>query len=289
MSYFARPEWATEANHSFSGYISFEDTRLIFNKERASYPGEDIFPGFSIGFISNEGELIPVQNETIFTRDQSDSFWDVIIGAGKIWQEKNDEGWSRASFPLSLIDRYMGQVRNCVATFIYQPDRISNVYVQCSQETADFLDNSGGNIRVLLREVNYQPMNFPDSKQVIEQHNQYESRKLPVLPLSAIDTDHQIADYFNKTLWTNASTSLGAVVVEGKIYLHPPNTRHGLYPYPGEMRHGVYSVTKSMTGALALFYLEERYDDEVFEQLISDYVPALANHPAWQGVTFSHA
>jgi CubicO group peptidase (beta-lactamase class C family) len=54
------------------------------------------------------------------------------------------------------------------------------------------------------------------------------------------------------------------------------------------MHHGVYSVTKSMTGALALFYLEERYDEDVFNELITDYVPALAGHPAWHGVTFGH-
>jgi CubicO group peptidase (beta-lactamase class C family) len=55
------------------------------------------------------------------------------------------------------------------------------------------------------------------------------------------------------------------------------------------MRHGVWSVSKSMTGALALFYLEERYNEEVFDALITDYVTALADHPAWQGVTFGHA
>lgn len=62
--------------------------------------------------------------------------------------------------------------------------------------------------------------------------------------------------------------------------------KNSVLPY--DMRHGVYSVSKSMIGALALFYLEKRYDEAVFEAFITDYVPALANHPAWQGVTFSH-
>jgi hypothetical protein len=43
-----------------------------------------------------------------------------------------------------------------------------------------------------------------------------------------------------------------------------------------------------MAGALSLLYLEERYADDLFDQFISDYVPALASHPGWQGVTFSH-
>jgi PBP1b-binding outer membrane lipoprotein LpoB len=31
MSYFAKPEWAGEAVHSFSGSISFENTRMIYH------------------------------------------------------------------------------------------------------------------------------------------------------------------------------------------------------------------------------------------------------------------
>lgn len=288
MSYFARPDWAGEAKHTFSGSVSFTDTRLIFPKERESYAGEDIFPAFTVDFITHAGELIPMQKEPIFTSAHSNSFWDVIVGAGAVWQEENDGDWSRASFPLSLIDRYMGQVRNCVATFVYQPDTMSHVYVQCSQETADYNDNSGGDIRVMLRDVAYRPVTYPDAEQVITRHVDHEAKRLPVLPLSAIDTEGEIAAYFSKSLRTNAPTSLGAVMIDGTIYLHPPQTHHGPYPYPHEMRHGVWSVSKSMAGALALFYLEERYDEAVFEALITDHVPALADHPAWQGVTFGH-
>lgn len=288
MSYFAKPAWADAATHSFSGSLTFADTRMIFPKERNPYDGENSFPAFTVDFITHEGALIPRQTEPIFTSANSSSFWDVIVGTGAVWQEADDGDWSRASFPLSLIDRYMGQVRNCVGTFVYQADAISNVYVQCSQETADFNDNSGGDIRVMLREVVYQPVTYADAEEVIARHAAYEAGRLPVRPLSDMDTDGEIAAYFNKTLRTNTPTSLGAVMVDGTIYLHPPQTRHGPYPYPDEMRHGVWSVSKSMTGALALFYLEERYEETVFDALITDYVPALAAHPAWQGVTFGH-
>ena len=77
--------------------------------------------------------------------------------------------------------------------------------------------------------------------------------------------------------------------MDGNLYVNPPKTRHGPHPYPSEMRHGVYSVTKSMAGALAMFYFAERYGADVFDELITEYVPALANQPGWQGVTFSHA
>lgn len=287
MSFFAKPDWADSAVHSFSGSVSFADTKLTFPLERDPYEGERIFPEFTIGFIANDGELIPTRKSRIHTSKQSESLWDVVVGTGAVWQEEEDGNWSRASFPLTLTERYIGQARNCVATFVFKTQVISNVYVQCRQETADLNDRQIGDIRVMLQ-ANYDQVLITDSSQVIKQHKQFKSQRLPVAPLYTIDTNNEIADYFEKSLHTNASTSVGAVFMDGKLYMQPPKTRHGLYPYPDEMRHGVYSVTKSMAGALSLLYFAERYGDTIFDSLIPDYVPALAEHPGWQGVTFSH-
>jgi len=287
MSFFAKPDWAGKALDSFSGTISFTDTEMIFPIERAYYPGENLFPGFTIGFISHQGELIPTQKNRIITINQSESLWDVVVGTGMVWHEEKDGGWSRASFPLTLTDRYIGPARNCVATFVFKSDAISNIYMQCSQETADLNDLQVGNIRASLQ-AQFDPKLDTDSTQAIEQHRQFKSRKLPVYPLSTIDSNNEISEHFEESLFTNAPTSLGAVLMDGKLYAHPPQTRHGQYPYPGEMRHGVYSVTKSMAGTLSLLYFAERYSVDIFDKLITDYVPTLADHPGWQGVTFSH-
>jgi CubicO group peptidase (beta-lactamase class C family) len=287
MSYFAKPEWADKALDDFSGTITFHDTEMIFPIERAYYPGENLFPGFTIGFISHQGELIPTQKNRINTMNQSESLWDVVVGTGAVWHEETDGEWSRASFPLTLTDRYIGPARNCVATFVFKSDAASNVYMQCSQETADLNDLQVGNIRATLQ-AQFDPELNTDSAQVVEMHRQFKSRKLPVYPLSTIDSNNEISDNFEESLFTNAPTSLGAVLIDGKLYAHPPQTRHGQYPYPGEMRHGVYSVTKSMAGTLSLLYFAERYSADIFDELITDYVPSLADHPGWQGVTFSH-
>lgn len=288
MSYFAKPEWGNKALDDFSGTIIFQDTELNFPKEKALYPGENIFPKLQLDFIAHNGDLIPRLKDKISTRHDSDSYWDVVVGAGKVWHETEDGAWSRASFPLTLTDRWVGQARNCVAAFVYKTDTISSVCLQCSQETADIDDKGLGNISGILPAY-FQARQFADSIQIIERHIQSVSKRLPVHPLNEIDRNHEVADYFDKMIVTHAPTSLGAVLMNDKLYLHPPKTRHGLYPYPEEMRHGLYSVTKSMAGALALMYLEERYPEDVlFDRLISDYVPALADHPGWKGVTFSH-
>ena len=287
MSYFAKPQWGKNAITPFSGTIILQDTELNYPKEKEYYPGENIFPKLQLDFISHRGELIPRIKKRIITRHQSNSYWDVIVGTGAVWHEAEDGEWSRASFPLTLTDRWVGQARNCVATFVYKTDAVSNLCLQCSQETADIDDKQLGNISGILP-ATFQAKQFADSIQIVERHVQSGSKRLPVHPLSEIDSNNEVAGYFEKMIYTNAPTSLGAVLMDNTLYLHPPKTRHGLYPYPNEMRHGLYSVTKSMAGALALMYFEERYQEGVFEKLISDYVPAFANHPGWQGVTFSH-
>ena len=287
MSYFTRPSWGTEAHLPFSGRISIAESGLNFPKEKAYYPGENIFPAIQLDFISANGMLVPRIKDKIITRKQSESYWDVIAGAGKVWHEEEDGAWDRASFPLTLTDRWAGQARNCVATFVYKADSISSICIQCSQETADIDDKQLGNINGTLP-ARYFPQLLNDSAHIIENHLLELENRLPIFPLSEIDRQGQLAGYFEKMIHTNAPTSLGAVWVDSSLYLHPPKTRHGLYPYPEEMRHGLYSVTKSMAGALALMYFEERYPDGVFEAHISDYVPALAEHPGWQGVTFGH-
>lgn len=288
MSYFARPEWAKKAEHAFSGSISFGETQMLFPLDREHHPAEDQFPAFMVDFIAHRGELIPRHRGLIDTRESIDGGWDVIVGTGKVWSERGDKEWSRASFPLNLTDRYVGAVRNCVATFVYTKVAVSNTYVQCSQETADIEDKQIGDIRAMVP-ATYQARMFPDANRVIDAYKSSKSRRIPVVPLSAIDNEGEIADYFNKSIWSNASTSLGAVYMDGTLYVNPPQTRHGTYPYPAEMRHGVYSVTKSLAGALTMFFFAERYGEEIFDEFIADHVPAFAERPEWQGVTFSHA
>lgn len=286
MSYFSKPQWANDIKNSFSGTIILREARLNYPKEKEYYPGENIFPKLELDFISHKGELIPLVKEKISTKNQRSSYWDVIVGTGELWYEEKDGEWNRASFPLTLTDRWIGTARNCVATFVYKPDSISNVYLQCSQETADIDDKGLANISGFLP-ASFQAKQFTDSTQIIEHHNLYESKRLQIRPLSEIDLNNDVADYFEKMIATNAPTSLGAVLMDNKLYLHPPKTRHGLYPYPNEMRHGLYSVTKSMAGALALMYFDERYEEDVFNELISDYVPALSDHEGWREITFS--
>jgi CubicO group peptidase (beta-lactamase class C family) len=288
MSFFTKPDWSTNDAHPISGTISFAESGMVSLKERASYPGEDLFPRFAMDFIARDDALIPRERSLIDTRPHGDSYWDVIVGVGKVWREENDGEWSRASFPINLVARYVGEVRNCVGSFVYRADAMSRVAVQCSQETAVLDAQQLGDVRGAVP-ATYEPKTFADDAAVLAEYDRSAARRIPMASLGTIDRDGKIAAYFDKSIKTNASTSLGAVYLDGTLYTNPARTRHGIYPYPADMRHGVFSVTKSMVGALALFYFAERYGEAIFDAAISDYVPAFAGLPEWQGVTFSHA
>jgi CubicO group peptidase (beta-lactamase class C family) len=288
-SFLARPNWADDAEEPFIGELDLEmaELHLGFAGGRALYGGEDRFPAVTLGFVSDRGQLIPEVRGRALSGRASGSLWDVYPGTGAVWHEPEDEDWNRASFPLELTDRFFNQVRNCIATFVYRGNDVSPVYLQCSQETADLDDQQIGDLQAVVPAL-LGPASF-DAGSVVEQHALHQARRLPVRPLSAFDTDGELAELFAEPLQTRASTSVGAVYADGTLFVQAPQTRHGPHPYPDAMRHGVYSVTKSLAGAVALFALAERYGEHVFDERITDHVPELADRPAWQGVTFSHA
>src|SRR5690606_24825288 len=115
----------------------------------------------------------------IITGAYSQSYWDILVGTGAVWQEKEDLEWSRASFPLTLTDRYMGQAINCVATFAYTQNAMSNICVQCSQESAHLAYGQLRDVRATLK-VKYEHRSYPDSAKLIEKHLQLQSQRLPI-------------------------------------------------------------------------------------------------------------
>lgn len=294
LSYLAEPAWSESGALPFEGSLALSASALLldFPSSRELYAGEDLFPEVTLDFVSDEGLLVPLSRRLIATDAESESQWDILVGAGAVWKEPGDddagEDWSRASFPLNLVDRYFNQVRNCVATFVYRAEQVSDVYVQCSQETADLWDEQVGNIQAMVP-ATYTPSAFPESADVLQAHARAIDRRIPTRPLREWDVGGELAESFDTNIETSASTSVGAIYSDGVLYVHPPWTRHGPYPYPEEMRHGVYSVSKSLAGSLAMFYFAERYGEDLFDTLISDYAPAFADLSEWDNVTFGDA
>jgi len=290
LTFLARPDWASGDGAPATLGLRLETApfTMDFPATRDLYAGEELFPAVTLELVARDGLLIPAERSLVVTSDASDSLWDVLVGTGASWREADDGDWSRASFPLGLVDRFFNQVRNCVATFVYRDEEVSDAYVQCSQETADAQDQQLGDLRALVP-ATWTPSSA-DPAALLQAHAQAEDGRLPSRPLSEWDENGAIGALFDRNVLTSASTSVGAVYADGTLWVHPARTRHGLHPYPAAMRHGVYSVTKTMAGALAMLHLAQRYgDDEVFGARIVDFVPGLAGRAEWADVTFADA
>lgn len=291
MQYLQAPSDATTPTVQFSGSLTFTQTPIVttvraeFDETYSSHN----FPSFTIDLLSDGNDIFPIQRGLISSWGSGASFWDVVVGAGKIWVESQDgSNWHRASIPVSLVSRRVGQVRNCVAIFLYNTTTVSNSYVQCSQETSPIDNYTPGDMRTMV-DISYSSGTITNEAQKRAAYQTELADRLTVRPWSEIQTsDQDLTGTFNRDAVPAHHQSLGALVIDGVIYRQTPLTRHGPYPYPEDMRHGVYSVTKSMSGGLSLLYLAQRYGDEIFDALITDYVPSLSGNTGWQGVTFAH-
>jgi CubicO group peptidase (beta-lactamase class C family) len=274
------------AVHPFSGVIHFSETAMDTNHSTSTWAGGGmrIFPGFSVRMISYDEYLIPLNRGIIVSGDQQNSFWNIILSPGRIWQESGDNGYSRASFPFTFTDNYIGQARNGLATFVYNATDISDVAIQITQETSPVDDYEIANFKAMVP-VEYDPRLFEDADRHILEFEKEMAARPPVRAWSDLPLGGFTAEFFRGGLPPD-EVSMAALLLDGVLYVQPAYTRSGPYPYPLEMRHGVFSCTKSLVMGLSMFFAAERYGEDMFYEKIVDYVPALADHPGWQGVTF---
>ncbi|MCP4752742.1 MAG: hypothetical protein GY866_17795 [Proteobacteria bacterium] len=64
------------------------------------------------------------------------SSWRIILAPGRIWSEPGDKGYSRASFPFTLVGSKWLGVNNGVSTFLFNRSQASALRFQIIQESA---------------------------------------------------------------------------------------------------------------------------------------------------------
>ena len=95
----------------------------------------DQLPKFSFDFVQNGSHLIPVRQGLVITGHPA---WNYVVGPGRAWQEEGDHGYSRASFPFTLVQRNQNCTHNGVMTFLFtdgKRNNISKIRYQITQET----------------------------------------------------------------------------------------------------------------------------------------------------------
>jgi hypothetical protein len=285
-AYLAPPANAQEAKHTFEGTLAIPEFEMAYlSHDGGLSRSHAFFPAVTVAFFSHEGYLVPAERDIV--RDQGGySYWNVIFSPGKIWSEAGDEGYSRASFPFVLVGDDYNQAHNGLATFLFDDQDVSALYLQITQETAAWhLTDFWG-----LAPVTYEPGALEDHQQLDQAFAEELAGQNPIRPWSELENrqNRQALASFGSDLEPDQISASG-IIKDGVIYLHDCNTRTGPYPYCRYMRHGVFSVTKSLGASMAMLRLAQKYGAEIYDLELADYVDIQAGHDGWVGVTFRDA
>ena len=276
-------------SHRFSGVLHFSEKPMATALPDSDWQGagQTVFPEFSLPVVSYQRDLIPLERGIILSGEKATSIWNVIVSPGRVWREPSDGGYSRRSLPFTLVNNAIGQARNGIAAFVFNDGTISTIAIQITQETAPVDAYSRTELHATVP-ARYEPRVFDDEARVVGDFEREVAARLPVRPWSDLpEAEHARARFNDDTIPSDLSA--GALLIDGVLYAQSVPTRTaGSYPFPARMRHGVFSVTKTLSMALSMFYVAHKYDDAVFDTLITDYVPILADHAGWRGVTFAH-
>jgi hypothetical protein len=261
-----------------SGYEVIRDD-LNFSAGAARFR----LPEFDLQFVQDGSHLIPVTQGLVFS---GDPYWNYIIGPGRIWQENGDHGYSRISFPFTLVERNQNCTHNGVMTFLFDGTHVSQVRYQITQETCLYFKfNLWGQVSAA-----YTPEVIPNADEIKTAHAVEVANRLPTKPISALAIDFPDSSVklfrFGSGITPGHLTAFG-LVINGINYVSGCQTRYGQYSYCESLRLPSYSTAKSAFAGLALMRLAQKYGSGVADLLIQDYVPETALALGdWTTVTF---
>ena len=279
------PSNSSKTNNVFEGILTISG-KPSFKKNYGAvedFPlGYEQWPEFSYEFIQDAGRLIPVDRGHGFIGKGA---WSITAGVGAVWDEANDNGYSRAAFPYTIKENNANCEVNGLATFLFKSDGpISNVHVQNVAETCIFY---GFEFYGTLA-AQYDPTEIENKAQVIRDRNKEEGAHIPTKPLSELATDFPGVNLANYGYAVPSENLNGySILVNGISYIDGCTTRYGTHPYCSEKTIGIYSFTKTIHGFMVVAALEKKYPD-FKKQLIKGLVPECSD-ARWDGVTIEHA
>jgi len=295
---FAVPANAAPPSQEFEGTLTLEKpagaTGFQILRDDDQYDNGSDSPlrhlaDFSFQFVQNGSYLIPVEQGLIITGSPA---WNYLLGPGRVWQEKNDRGYMRASLPFALVERNQNCVHNGEMTFLFNRRKnpnISQVRYQITQETCLYLKfDMWGQVP-----ASYAPGRIRNAAEVKKAAAAEIANRLPARPFSALARDYPNSgveiENFLKGRRSLADVTAYGLLIHGTNYVSSCQTRYGSYAFCDEMRLPSYSLAKSVFAGVALMWLGQRFGSEVYSELIRDYVPEHGDGGDWTNVTFGNA
>ncbi len=240
-------------------------------------------PRLNVVLTQSGSHLIPANRGLRFT---GDAYWNAIVGAGRIWSERGDGGKSRASLPITLVERNQNCAYHGVVSFLFDGNSTSPAAFQVTQETCKYFKFDlwdAGPTRFVAGEA-------PDAGAVAAAYAAEVAARIPVRAIDRIRDDYPRSQVYPQSFAGGMDrehiTAYG-VAKDGVHYAGPVRTRHGDYPYPDQIRLPSYSTAKTAFAAVALMRLAQIHGEEFASLHLRDYLPK-PPRGAWQSVTFEH-
>jgi len=249
-----------------------------------------LFPGVQLEFFTLGDRLVPVQRGAMVRESDAGaaaSYWCAIPQIGRVWRQPGDGEWSRAAFPIMLVNDTENHARQGLALFLYRPDRISAMTLQFVQQSSPYLIPQYF-VAWGKAAAEYQPADARGLDSMREQAQREIADRIPARPWTDLlaQVPPGTLDGFGGPLGPSTRVA-AALLFQGALYYMDCETPYGAYPYPLEMRFGVRSVTKGVFAPLALLHLAEIYGPSVLSLTIGDHVRGLDRK--WRRVRFLDA
>jgi CubicO group peptidase (beta-lactamase class C family) len=277
-------EDADLALHEFSGMLAIASTKIFYRHIWVRGSGSfGAFPALKINLFTYKGRLVPIERNKLLSGEKSP--WNIILAPGRIWSEPGDNGYSRASFPFTLIHSksIYSQTHNGIATFLFDDKHVSALRFQIVQEAAPQVKFDAWG----QADMKYLPAPLPDRIALTQQFVNELAHQTPIRSWTELEQtyDPNALDIIDDTS-NRENIALSGLIIDDVVYARACRTRYGDYPYCAQMRHGVYSASKSLGAMLAMLRLAQKYGDGVFDLKINDYVDISSSHAGWNNVTF---
>jgi hypothetical protein len=249
-----------------------------------------LFPGLTLSFTTDGDTLVPLERGEMVRETapgSAPSYWRVIPQFGRVWRKADEEGWSRAAFPLMLVNDTENHAHQGLATFLYRDGEVSRLRLQFVQQTAPYL-LSPHCVLWGSAPMSWAPLDPARAAAARTTALEELAARLPARPLAELRAKLPpgTLDGFGGPVLPRYQVAR-ALVTDGTLYYEAESTAYGDYPYPLEMRFGVRSVMKSVAAPLALLRLAELYGPEVLDLKIGNFIPGL--DPKWRQVRFIDA
>ena len=242
-------------------------------------------PEFDFDFFQRGEDLVPLERGLL---RREHPYWEIILQPGRVWNEADDNGWSRAALPFTLQERGANCVHNGVMTWLFNGEgELSRVAWQISSETCGYLKfNLHG-----VADASYAASDLSSEAETqVARLDAHRAARLPVRHLDELADDYQGVETLGIAVQDGippGDLSVYGFVVDGIHYRSDCPTRHGSYPFCDSLPVPSYSTAKSTVAGIASMRLEKLYPG-ITQINIADLVPE-CDTKRWRDVTIEHA